>query len=64
MEYHGRNIPELRELAKRVNARKAILDGEIVVLDESGRSEFARIQRPRFGVHGILSRSLQEKARR
>jgi bifunctional non-homologous end joining protein LigD len=49
----ARNItaeyPELRELPKRVNARKAILDGEIVVLDESGRSEFARVQ-PRFGV--------------
>jgi bifunctional non-homologous end joining protein LigD len=60
----ARNItaeyPELRELAKRVNARKAILDGEIVVLDESGRSEFARIQ-PRFGVQNP-PRSLQEKA--
>jgi bifunctional non-homologous end joining protein LigD len=60
----ARNItaeyPELRELAKRVNARKAILDGEIVVLDESGRSEFARIQ-PRFGVSNP-PRSLQEKA--
>jgi bifunctional non-homologous end joining protein LigD len=60
----ARNItaeyPELRELAKRVNARKAILDGEIVVLDESGRSEFARIQ-PRFGVLNP-PRSLQEKA--
>jgi bifunctional non-homologous end joining protein LigD len=52
--------PELRELAKRVNARKAILDGEIVVLDDSGRSEFARIQ-PRFGVVNP-PRSLQEKS--
>jgi bifunctional non-homologous end joining protein LigD len=52
--------PELRELAKRVDARKAILDGEIVVLDASGRSEFARIQ-PRFGVVNP-PRSLQEKA--
>jgi bifunctional non-homologous end joining protein LigD len=60
----ARNItaeyPELRELAKQVDARKAILDGEIVVLDESGRSEFARIQ-PRFGVLNP-PRSLQEKA--
>ena len=60
----ARNItaeyPELRELAKRVNARKAILDGEVVVLDEGGRSEFARIQ-PRFGVVNP-PRSLQEKA--
>jgi bifunctional non-homologous end joining protein LigD len=59
----ARNItaeyPDLRELAKRVSARKAILDGEIVVLDESGRSEFARIQ-PRFGVLNP-SASLQQK---
>jgi bifunctional non-homologous end joining protein LigD len=49
----GRDItaeyPELKELAKRVNARKAILDGEIVVLDGAGRSDFSRIQQ-RFGV--------------
>ena len=60
----GRNItgeyPELKSLAKRVNARKAILDGEIVVLDEQGRSEFARIQ-PRFGVLNPPL-SLQQKA--
>ncbi len=51
--------PDLRELAKRVSARKAILDGEIVVLDESGRADFARIQ-PRFGVFNP-SASLQQK---
>ena len=49
----GRDItleyPELKEIAKRMNARRAILDGEIVVLDESGRSDFLRIQ-ARFGV--------------
>jgi bifunctional non-homologous end joining protein LigD len=49
----GREItqeyPELKELAKRLNARKAILDGEVVVLDEAGRSDFMRIQQ-RFGV--------------
>lgn len=60
----GRNItaeyPELKALAKRTNVRKAILDGEIVVLDESGRSEFARIQ-PRFGVLNPPL-SLQQKA--
>ena len=60
----GRNItaeyPELRPLAKRINARKAILDGELVVLDESGRSEFARIQE-RFGVVNPPL-SLQQKA--
>ena len=49
----GRDItqeyPELKELAKRLNVRKAILDGEVVVLDEAGRSDFMRIQQ-RFGV--------------
>jgi bifunctional non-homologous end joining protein LigD len=60
----GRNIsaeyPELRELAKRISARKAIVDGEVVVLDESGRSDFSRIQ-PRFGVQNP-PKSLQEKS--
>ncbi|HEY6442768.1 MAG TPA: non-homologous end-joining DNA ligase, partial [Candidatus Acidoferrales bacterium] len=41
--------PELKELPKRLNARRAILDGEVVVLDEAGRSDFMRIQQ-RFGV--------------
>ncbi|HEV3482515.1 MAG TPA: DNA ligase D [Candidatus Acidoferrales bacterium] len=49
----GREItqeyPELKELPRRLNARKAILDGEVVVLDEAGRSDFMRIQQ-RFGV--------------
>lgn len=49
----GREItqeyPELKELPKRLNARKAIIDGEVVVLDEAGRSDFMRIQQ-RFGV--------------
>ncbi len=60
----ARNItgeyPELRELAKRINARKAIVDGEVVVLDESGRSDFGSIQ-ARFGVQNP-PRSLQEQA--
>jgi bifunctional non-homologous end joining protein LigD len=49
----GRNItpeyPELKSLVKRLNARKAIVDGEIVALDSEGRSDFTKIQ-PRFGV--------------
>jgi len=49
----GRNItpeyPELKALIKQLNARQAIVDGEIVVLDEEGRSDFTKIQ-PRFGV--------------
>ena len=49
----GRNItseyPELKDVVKQFNARQAILDGEIVVLDDDGRSDFMRIQ-SRFGV--------------
>jgi bifunctional non-homologous end joining protein LigD len=44
----GRDItgqyPDLRELAKHVDAGTAILDGEIVVLDEDGHSNFERLQ--------------------
>ena len=49
----GRNItseyPELKSIVKQLNARQAIVDGEVVVLDKEGRSDFMRIQ-PRFGV--------------
>ena len=59
----GRNItpeyPELKSVAKQLNARTAIVDGEIVALDSEGRSDFTKIQ-PRFGVtHPPLS--LQQK---
>src|SRR5207244_5014629 len=36
--------PELRSLPERVRATEAILDGEIVVLDRDGRSDFERLQ--------------------
>jgi bifunctional non-homologous end joining protein LigD len=36
--------PELAELPQRVRARRALLDGEIVALDENGRSNFERLQ--------------------
>jgi len=36
--------PELASLPERVKARQAILDGEIVVLDPTGRSDFERLQ--------------------
>src|SRR5258708_6167045 len=41
--------PEFRDLAKHIRARTAVLDGEIVVLDDQGRSSFQRLQ-GRFGV--------------
>jgi bifunctional non-homologous end joining protein LigD len=60
----GRNItseyPELKQVVKQFNARKAVLDGEIVVLDEEGRSNFMRIQ-SRFGVSNPPL-SLQQKS--
>lgn len=40
-----RQYPELACLPECVSASRAILDGEIVVLDERGRSDFARIQK-------------------
>ncbi len=36
--------PELKDLAQRLSAKEAILDGEIVVLDHTGRSDFGRLQ--------------------
>jgi bifunctional non-homologous end joining protein LigD len=59
----GRNItpeyPELKSVVKQLNARKAIVDGEIVALDSEGRSDFTKIQ-PRFGVSHPPA-SLQQK---
>jgi bifunctional non-homologous end joining protein LigD len=48
--------PELRELPKFLNAQNAILDGEVVVLDEHGRSSFSLMQQ-RTGIrsHGRQS---------
>jgi bifunctional non-homologous end joining protein LigD len=51
--------PELKNIVKQLNARQAVVDGEIVVLDEEGRSDFTRIQ-PRFGV-ASPPQSLQQK---
>ncbi len=42
-------FPEFRELASDVRARQAVLDGEIVALDEQGRSSFSLMQQ-RTGI--------------
>jgi bifunctional non-homologous end joining protein LigD len=36
--------PELKDLPKSVHAQKAILDGEVVALDEEGRASFSLMQ--------------------
>jgi bifunctional non-homologous end joining protein LigD len=38
------SYPELAQLPSRFGASEAVLDGEIVVLDENGRSDFGRLQ--------------------
>jgi bifunctional non-homologous end joining protein LigD len=42
---------ELRELAKFIKAKNAILDGEVVVLDDQGRPSFSLMQQ-RTGLRG------------
>jgi bifunctional non-homologous end joining protein LigD len=58
----GREIsleyPEVSELARQLHAEEAIVDGEIVALDESGRSVFQKLQN-RSGVRNP-SRTLLE----
>ena len=46
-------FPELHDLAKSVKAKTAVLDGEIVALDEQGRASFSLMQqRTGFREHG------------
>ncbi|MFT4215754.1 MAG: ATP-dependent DNA ligase [Micropruina sp.] len=37
-------FPELAELGRLIDGREAVIDGEIVLLDEAGRSSFERLQ--------------------
>jgi len=39
-------FPEFQDLAKHLRAGTAILDGEIVTLDENGRSDFQKAAKP------------------
>ncbi|MGC1581113.1 MAG: DNA polymerase ligase N-terminal domain-containing protein, partial [Candidatus Acidiferrales bacterium] len=42
-------FPELAAIVAEINAKEALLDGEVVVLDSTGRSDFQRLQ-SRMGV--------------
>ncbi len=42
------SYPEIRGVAAKINARKAVVDGEVVVLTERGIPDFGRMQ-TRFG---------------
>ena len=45
--------PELKDLPEFIQAKTAILDGEVVALDEDGRASFSRMQqRTGFRAHG------------
>src|SRR4051812_5054062 len=48
----GAALPELAGLAVRVDARSAVLDGELVVVDASGRADAAELERRISGRAG------------
>jgi len=52
-------FPEFQDLARCLRAGTAILDGEIVTLDENGRSDFQKLQN-RFGVTKPSQKLIQD----
>jgi bifunctional non-homologous end joining protein LigD len=54
-----REYSEFADLAKHVDAREAWLDGEIVVLDREGRSDFQRLQL-RFSVQKPSAKLMED----
>ncbi|MDW4919028.1 ATP-dependent DNA ligase, partial [Streptomyces californicus] len=53
--------PELLPLAHAFGARSAVLDGEIVALDDQGRSDFERLQQ-RMGIVGAPAKAARMAA--
>ena len=56
-----REYPKLAGLTKSIKARDAILDGEVVVLNAQGHSDFQRLQ-SRFGVQDPSEKLQKETA--
>ncbi|MFF5894225.1 ATP-dependent DNA ligase [Streptomyces globisporus] len=54
--------PELLPLAEDLGGRPAVLDGEIVALDEEGRSDFERLQQ-RMGLAGSPAKATRMAGR-
>ncbi|MFI2116636.1 non-homologous end-joining DNA ligase [Streptomyces rubiginosohelvolus] len=54
--------PELLPLADALGARSAVLDGEIVALDDQGRSDFERLQQ-RMGLVGSPAKAARMAGR-
>lgn len=54
--------PELASLGAVLGSRPAVLDGEIVALDDEGRSDFQRLQ-PRMGLAGSPVRAARMAAK-
>ncbi len=53
--------PELHALPKNVSARQVVLDGEVVALDDQGRSSFSLMQQ-RAGIRSGVKRTRQDKS--
>ncbi len=51
--------PELQAIAKQVDGNKVVLDGEVVALDEKGRSSFSLMQQ-RAGIRSGVKRTRQD----
>jgi len=59
----ARYFPDLAEARPEwIAAQTAIVDGEVVALDEEGRSDFSRLQ-DRTGLRGIASKRGERRAR-
>ena len=53
---HTRQYPELADLGNQINAKEAIVDGEFVVLDQSGKPSFAKIIKRDFASYDSIKR--------